>query len=149
MVNIDEICQDGEAKYYAAVLFDNAAITVSTGAFSGNPPIKTPDGPLVVYNVYRADEYQRMEADLSLPASIKSKIKSKLRGHNPDFKTDFTTPSLEGWHVLRTPTPLAGDQLRETLTAIQRTLGSQFYSKSLGQLGTVRDSLVMEYVYKV
>jgi len=144
MINIDEVCKDGEAKYYAAVLFDNAAMTLLAGTFTESA-IETPGGPLVAYNVYRSDEYQKMEKDASLPESLKS----KLREHNPNLEANFTSPSLEGWHVLRTPTQLAGEQLRETLTAIQKTLDSQFYSKSQSRLGTVRDSLVMEEVYKI
>lgn len=143
MINIADVCKDGKAKYYAAVLFDNAATTLFAGTLTESA-IETPSGPLVIYNVYKSDNYQRMEADPSLPKSLKS----KLRKYGPNLEDEFTSPSLEGLHVLRTPTPLAGQQLRKTLTIIQKTLESQFFSKSQGRFGTVRDSLVMEKVYR-
>ena len=144
MIPIDEVCQDGEAKYYAAVLRNNAATRLFASTFI-EPAITTPHEPLVVYNVYRADSYRRMESDPSLPPSIKS----RLQEHKLDLKSEFTTPCLEGWHVLRTPTPLAGDQLRGVLTAIQERLNADFFSRSQGQMRTIRDNAVMEEVYKI
>lgn len=144
LLNIDEACEDGEAKYYAAVLFDNAATTLLAGTID-LPAIETPDGPLVAYNIYLSADYKKMKADPSLPESLKSLLdEDKL-----SLEAEFTSQSLEGWHVLRTPTPLAGDQLRETLSAIHQTLESQFYSKSRSQIGAVKDNLIMQEVYKI
>ena len=143
MINIDEVCEDGEAKYYAAVLSNNAAMLLL--AHTSAEAITTPSGSLIGYNVYRVSEYRLMEADSCLPESIKS----KLREYDPNLNAEFTTPSLEGLHVLRTPTPLAGNKLRETLTVIQERLGVPFYNKRNCESEIVRDSLVIEEVYKL
>lgn len=144
MVNIDEVCRDGEPKYWAGIFFDNAAITLLSGDFREFPNFPK----FTAYNVYHPEDFTKMENDSSLPDSIKSNLRT-LRDHEPSRDPEFTSPSLEGQHVLRTPTASAGEQLRDVLTPIQMALDSQFYSKSRQELGTIRDSLGMEEVYQI
>lgn len=142
MINIETLCAQTTPQYYAAIMRDNAAMHLITGAFIGKPPLITPTGELINYNIYLRENYRRMEEDSGLPKCIKAEIRRHV--HSGEHR--LTSPALEGWHVLRTPTPLAGQQLREVLTEIQARLEMSFYSTSLG-LVPLRRCIVMEEVY--
>lgn len=147
MIDIEKACQDNEARYYAAVFFDNAAMVLLGGTFCA-PPFNTPQGRLVAYNIHRADGYHAMEKDPNLPRSIKS-IARKIKEKHPSSESDFSYPHLDGWYVIRTPAPLAGSELRGVLKRIERALNSGFYSKSLGMDATIRYCLKKEMVYRI
>lgn len=132
MENINELCEDGKEKfYYSATLFDNAAMTLLTDS-----ELTKITGEFVVYNLCNEDEYNNMKKDPHLSYEIKGKI----------LISTFNK-QLEGWHVIRTAKPLEGTQLEQVCDAIQEKLNDAFYSKSLMQLGTIRDSLVTHEVY--
>ena len=148
MISIDEVCSDGEAKHWAAVLSDSAATILIAGT-PKERAIETEGQPLVVYNVYKSIDYNRMLADSFLPLEIKLGFKNSDLTSKFPLTAKFTSESLMGWHVLRTLVPLAGRELKEVLTSIQIILGSEFYIKSRERIGVVRDCLIMEEVYRV
>ena len=127
MINIEQSLQDNEPKYYAAVLGDNAATPLLAGVLATQldgtlleiPAIETPDGRLVAYNIYRADEYGKMHADPAIPKGIKELVFQEILPNSYRDRA-LTSKDVEGWHVIRTPTPLSGDQLLEVLVTIQQ-----------------------------
>ncbi len=131
MTNIDELCEDGKARYYAAILFDNAAMTLLTDS-----KLTKITGEFVVYNLCKEDEYDNMKKDPHISHEVKGQI--LISAFNRQ---------LEGWHVIRTEKPLEETQLEQASDAIQEKLNDAFYSKSRMQLGTIRDSLVMQELY--
>ena len=154
MINIEQALQDNEPKYYVAILRDNAATPLLAGVFATQldgtlleiPAIETPDGELVAYNIYRTDEYRKMHDDPAIPQGIKALVFQEILP-NIHRGTALTSDDIEGWHVIRTPTPLSGDQLLEVLVTIQQTLDTFFYNKAQRQVIKLRDSVVMEEVY--
>ena len=144
MLSIDQLCQDNVAKYYAAILKENAAILLIGGGF-GVTGVETPDRKLVMYNVFREDKYDSMINDEFLPDLMKHFVMRKAQPNGESFQRK----NIKGWHVVRTENALQGEELRSFLTALEKTLDSEFYSKPTGRIVTIRNSLEYADVYSL
>ena len=142
MINIDEACSDSSAKYWAIILKDYAS-EVLLALTAKTPCLRFNGKPLLVYNVHRVDGYKSADEDPFLPQGIKLKLREK----KPRVFGKISSGSLEGWHVLRTQFPLAGEELKEALSAIHKALKSDIYSTGKQRL-RIEDCIVLESIYE-
>lgn len=142
MLSIDQLCQDNVAKYYAAILKENAAVPLQGGGF-GVTGLETPERKLVLYNIFRKDGFEKMYKDELVPDSLKSRVVQETRPQGRSSQRE----RIKGWHVLRTEKALQGEELRDFLSDLEKTMDSGFYSKSTGRIVKIATCLIEEKVY--
>ena len=142
MISIDEACSDSSAKYWAIILKDCAS-EVLLARTATTPGLRFDGRPLLVYDVDRVYGYKSANEDPFLPQGIKLRLREK----KPRVFGKISPESLEGWRVLRTQFPLAGQELKEALSAIHEALESDLYSTGKTRL-RIKDCIVLESVYE-
>ncbi len=158
---LGNILDDPVPKVYAAMFRANAAMMLfAKGLYAGkeiekHSPVETPDGKLIAYNIFRADDYAKMMSDEYVPMGIKqlskimwgdSKASPEVKMMNPHGEEiiQLLPDSLKGVHVIRTPKPYRGEILRNVYEDILNCCKIAFYDRETEETRLVLDNLIFE-----
>ena len=119
-INIDGFCEDGEPRCYVALFKENAGMSLYTTIIGGDL--------LKIYNVNRADSFEKMETDSYIPATITAEVRLK--------------EDRRGYHVIRTLKPASGEDLKKAFNEMLEQLDLPYKD------GILRDYLILESICK-
>src|SRR3989338_2943816 len=91
-------------QYWAAIFRNNASVRFRVGRPTSQG-VKRENRGFVGYNVYRRDEYDRLQADPLMHPEIKDFVRHTALMFQ-EIGDEFTARNLDGWGAIRTDKPL-------------------------------------------